>query len=127
MSFNHFYRGMMGPSWESDMELRRSDASLKSKASEASQDIRQLRQQVDKLRLICRALCEVLINETPLTEDALLDLIDEIDLRDGKMDGRMKQAPTKCSACERTIGIGRPKCQYCGADAEYDSPLDEMI
>jgi hypothetical protein len=127
MSFDQFLsEGLMGPSWAND-ERRRNDASLRSAASDASNDIRQLQQQVDKLRMVCRALCETLIDTTPLTEERLLDLIDEIDQRDGMRDGRMKEAPTKCSACERTIGIGRPRCQYCGADAIYDSPLDEMI
>lgn len=127
MSFNQFYRGMMGPSWESEMELRRSEASLKSAASEASQDIRQLQIQVDKLRLVCRSLCEALINETQLTEDALLNLIDEIDQRDGNLDGRMKPQPVKCTACNRNAGAGKVRCQYCGEPVDSASDLDRKF
>ena len=84
----------------------------------------QLRRQVEKLRLVSRALCELLIEQTNLTEDAVLNRIDEIDLRDGNLDGRMRGAPMKCPACQRTVGLNRTRCQYCGANADRRSSLD---
>jgi hypothetical protein len=128
MSFDEFlYGGMMSPSWANDMDLRQRDASLRSAVSDAANEIRQLKQQVDKLRLVSRALCELLTENSGLTEGAILDRIDEIDLRDGSADGRMKVAPVMCPACNRTVGLGRLKCQYCGAEAATDASLDDRI
>lgn len=86
-----------------------------------------LERQVQKLRLVCRALCEILIETTALTEEDLLDRIDEIDLRDGSRDGQMKAAPVKCRKCGRHAGNGKARCQYCGEVVVSDSGLDSKI
>lgn len=89
--------------------------------------VRRLSAQVEKLRIVSRALCELLMETAGLTEDAILDRINEVDLRDGSQDGKMKLTPLICPACNRTVGLGRLKCQYCGAEAASDASLDDKI
>ena len=90
-------------------------------------DVDRLEMQVEKLRLVSRALCELLIESTGLTEDQLLAKIDEIDLRAGSKDGQMSARAEKCPECGRTAGLGRVRCQYCGAPVTGAQGLDAKI
>lgn len=127
MSFEHFYQGMTGPTWASGMADRRDIAEQRSKLNVAEDRVRRLEGQVEKLRLVCRSLCEVVVSETRFTEESLMDLIDEVDGRDGKVDGRMSVATRTCPACNRNFGRDRPNCQYCGVPAERDDGLDNIV
>ena len=40
----------------------------------------------------------------------------EIDLRDGKADGKMTRSDTDCFQCGRRLGKRRRNCLYCGAN-----------
>jgi rubrerythrin len=44
----------------------------------------------------------------------IMNKIEEIDLRDGKADGKESQ-PTVCPDCGHTISKRRSNCFYCGA------------
>ncbi len=59
-------------------------------------DVDRLEMQVEKLRLVSRALCEILIESTGITEEQLLSRIDEIDMRDGSRDGQMRATAGTC-------------------------------
>jgi ribosomal protein S27AE len=70
---------------------------------------------VDKLFLIAKALWTILKEEHGYTDDGLLQKIKEIDLEDGKLDGKISKAEKpSCPKCGRKV-IGRhPVCLYCG-------------
>lgn len=95
-------------------------------ANKVSQ-VKQLERRVEKLRLATRALCELLTERTQLTEKDILDRIDQIDYRDGQMDGRLVARSGECKACQRNNGAGRTKCQYCGEPVRDASGLDGKI
>ena len=90
-------------------------SSAKHTAKRAEEEVRDLRQRVDGLTLACQALWEVLRAHTGLTDDAILRKMEEVDLRDGKVDGKIAPKPISCTRCARTTNATRPNCIYCGA------------
>ena len=66
----------------------------------------------------------ILVPERTCNTEQLVAKIDEIDLRDGALDGRSaKTPPTQCDACGRTLAKRQPVCIYCGTDAESRDPF----
>lgn len=88
------------------------------KARESTDDVRDLRAQVERLQMICEGMWTILRERTGATEQQLLDLIEEIDLRDGKLDGRCVKPPAKCARCQRVVSVRTNVCLYCGAMQE---------
>jgi len=72
-----------------------SDAVVR-KVSSVKADTGELRQAVDKLSLITRALWEIIAKSQGLSDEDLVNKVNEIDLRDGALDGKMKPAIKKC-------------------------------
>ncbi|MFO1519712.1 MAG: hypothetical protein U1F57_08650 [bacterium] len=42
----------------------------------------------------------------------------EIDLQDGKLDGKLKRKPLECKKCQRVVSPRYVKCPYCGEAVE---------
>lgn len=91
-------------------------ANNRSDAARNEGEIRALQNEVDRLGIICEALWELLAERADLQEVDLIEKMSEIDLRDGKLDGRKdtKNGPRDCSRCKRTMLTDRPVCLYCG-------------
>ncbi|MCA3006104.1 MAG: hypothetical protein IOD15_12205 [Phycisphaerales bacterium] len=77
-------------------------------------DVDELEQRVDRLTLLNAALWELLRDRAKLTEADLVNKVQEIDLRDGRSDGRIRSTPKVCDACGRTISSRHQRCLYCG-------------
>lgn len=95
-------------------------------SSPASGEVLELRNDIERLLMITEALWSFLQKEHGYTEDDLIKRIAEIDLRDGKLDGRVAQGEGSVHACEvcgRAVGRRRPTCLYCGA-AIVNRPFD---
>ncbi len=88
------------------------------RAAGAALEIQDLRSQVDRLYMITEALWTLLKRETNCTEEELGKLVEEIDMRDGKLDGRMASVPPKCPSCSRTVSARTGTCIYCGTRAD---------
>jgi rRNA maturation endonuclease Nob1 len=86
-----------------------------SKAGRASDDIAQLRRQIDRLALASQAMWELLRDSSGLTEDDLQTKILEIDLRDGKADGKITSSVCVCPSCGHNTNTRRSLCLMCGA------------
>ena len=97
-----------------------------SQAHEATRYVRHLEAKVDRLALICRAMWEVLRENDNLTEEDLLKKVEEVDLLDGKLDGKVTIAPKKCSSCGRQMAPKHTRCLYCGEEKLLDSAFDSM-
>ncbi|MHC4995338.1 MAG: hypothetical protein ACYTGQ_09830 [Planctomycetota bacterium] len=96
----------------------RVDASqAKAVAREVSTETKLLRAEIDRLYLINEALWTVVRDAVGLDDQKLIDAMEEIDLRDGRLDGRAEatHAPDHCPNCRRTMLRHRPLCIYCGA------------
>ena len=86
------------------------------KATEAASGIRDVRERLDHLALACMAMWSLLREKTDLTEEDLMERAKQIDLADGKEDGRLKLGVLKCAQCERVMSHRHTRCLYCGAD-----------
>ena len=84
------------------------------KATDFQTRVRQLEDQVNRLTLVNHAVWSLLSEKLGLTEQQLLDRANEIDLRDGKLDGKVTRTPTACTKCHRTLHPRHNRCLYCG-------------
>jgi hypothetical protein len=56
----------------------------------------------------------IMCEKLGVTDDDLLNRINDIDLSDGKLDGKIRKKPVACPKCNRTIPSRLPNCMYCG-------------
>jgi len=84
------------------------------RAGDLSMDVKDLCNRVDSLTLVSMALVELLKKETTLTDDVIRKKIEEIDLLDGKIDGKVARPPLDCPSCNRRNNARRTHCLYCG-------------
>ena len=69
---------------------------------------------IDKLFLITHALWELLKTEHGYTDEMLAQKVLEMDLADGKLDGKIaKTERPNCSSCGKKLGR-HPACMFCG-------------
>lgn len=83
-------------------------------------DVTLMKAQVGRLMLLNQALWELLQARVGLTEEELLRVVNEVDLRDGKADGQLTEHPVRCPKCERINTSRHAKCLYCGQEFEGD-------
>jgi len=102
-----------------------SDAAQK-KAMNINAEVISLRQAIDKLVLINRALWEIIAESRGLSDEYLMNKVNEIDLRDGTLDGKIKTAVKKCPSCGRTMSQSRGACLYCGTKDTEANPFDSI-
>jgi hypothetical protein len=80
-----------------------------------------LRNDVERLMMITEALWTMLAEQYGYTEEELVRRIHDIDLRDGRLDGKVASAgPSKCPHCGRVLEKSRPYCIYCGKPVLQD-------
>ena len=94
------------------------------RATHATNQVEHLRREVNRLLMITEALWEIVRTKEGMTDAELVAKIDEIDLRDGAIDGkRAKEPPKDCPNCNRTLPRRQPTCIYCGTSAESRDPF----
>ena len=89
-----------------------------SKAGEAEIRVRELEESLAKTMLICESLWELLRDRTGLTQDDLITKLQEVDLRDGMLDGKNKTRTRACPKCNRSTSQRHSRCMYCGEPFE---------
>ena len=98
-----------------DAEDQASDASRRS--GDTARELTELRRAAEGLALANQALWELLRDRLKLGEQELLDKMQEIDLRDGRRDGRVTpagDAVPMCGRCNRRLSPRHERCIYCG-------------
>ncbi len=93
-------------------------------ADNSVDQIRDLQDAVERLALACRAMWELLRQSSGCTEEQLLDKVRELDLLDGKKDGKLRAAAKLCSQCSRPNNVRRAACLYCGEELPAGSAFD---
>jgi len=74
-----------------------------------------LEARLDQLELACASMWELLRDKFQLTDAELMAKIEEVDLRDGVRDHKMRRPLAACPNCQRTIATkSRIRCIYCG-------------
>jgi hypothetical protein len=81
---------------------------------------------VSRLALITQAVWELLKEHHHLDDTDLLAKIEEIDLRDGKADGKAGATAKTCLGCGRKLSTRFAQCVYCGCDNPHYSPFTGM-
>jgi hypothetical protein len=102
---------------EQQQEAARADFKVRkvsSKIETLAEEVGSLQQRVERLTLTCQAMWELIKDNTDLTEEELFVKMTEIDLRDGKLDGKLGQQVLICSNCGRKVSSKRSTCFYCG-------------
>jgi hypothetical protein len=74
----------------------------------------ELHRRLEKLTLVCRSMWTLCQERFKITEEELIQRTMEIDLLDGKADGRVSVPAQDCKACGRKIASHHARCVYCG-------------
>lgn len=78
---------------------------------------RNLEKRIEHLELACAGLWEILKEKHGYSDEDLVAAIREVDLRDGKEDGRVRMTEAKCPHCGRQLLARRSKnCSWCGQE-----------
>ena len=85
------------------------------KSYDLERRIKQLEAEVDSLTLILMAMWELFGKSNGLFMKDLEAKMQEIDLRDGKLDGKASAGPRVCGECNRPLADRRRVCVYCGS------------
>ena len=85
-----------------------------SRVLNAQEEIRELRHQVERITLLNQALWELIREKAGLTDADLERMAQEIDMRDGQLDGKMGGRAFTCPTCHRVSNAKHYKCLYCG-------------
>ncbi|MAP23455.1 MAG: hypothetical protein CL589_21240 [Alteromonadaceae bacterium] len=88
-----------------------SQAKYRSEGNESH--LKVLEDKIDSLYLLNLAALE-LLNELGISKEKIESKIEEIDLRDGKADGKVS-SPTNCPDCGHRISKKRTHCFFCGS------------
>src|SRR4029450_8618647 len=95
-------------------QARHAATQAETAAGRAGRDIAELERVIESLTLTCQAMWELLREQTHLTDEMLLERMQEVDLRDGQRDGRISSATATCPGCSRVHSARREQCLYCG-------------
>lgn len=81
-------------------------------AKNANSQIEILHERIDSLSLAVMALGE-LLQDVGFSKEMIMNKIESIDLRDGKLDGKLSETRS-CNGCGRTVAGRHVVCLYCG-------------
>lgn len=109
----HTFRSMQAAS---DASAARTDA------RGARLDVRMVADQLDRTLLACEAMWTILRDKMGVTDEELLERINELDLSDGKLDGKVTRAgAVTCENCKRSVSKRFVRCMYCGHELQRDA------
>ena len=86
--------------------------------------VRELADRIDRLQLVCTALWALLEEKTGLKAEDLAAKVNELDLADGKLDGKISRDIQSCEKCGRALSPRHQKCLYCGSAKLHKNPFD---
>jgi hypothetical protein len=96
------------------------------KSDVLAQRVADLEGALDRLLLVTRAVWELARDQAGLTEEALLQKIEEVDVRDGVKDGKLTEPAKRCPRCSRTMSKRHRRCLYCGVEDGENDPFDAV-
>lgn len=94
--------------------------SARSDARAAARNVRTVEARLDRVLLTCEAMWTILRDKLGVTDMELIERMNDIDLSDGQLDGKVHKPPLACPKCNRTISAHLPKCMYCGKPVVHD-------
>ena len=85
------------------------------KTAPVTTEIEDLKRKVSALEIACQAMFEIMESRLDVSEKAIIEKMEEIDRRDGNLDGKTAPAVVICAECGRKTNDARSNCVYCGA------------
>ncbi len=95
-------------------------AEAKGTARAVGRGVEDLEVRLDRALMACEAMWSLLRDKLGLTDLELLDRINEVDLSDGQLDGKVRKTAVSCPSCGRTIATRFSKCMYCGQAVTHE-------
>jgi hypothetical protein len=89
-------------------------------ARSAEASVRALQTRLDRTMLACETMWAILSEKLGVTEEDFVAKMNEIDLLDGQLDGKVRKTAVSCPSCNRTISARFAKCMYCGQGIVHD-------
>ncbi|MBI4717409.1 MAG: hypothetical protein HY763_06365 [Planctomycetes bacterium] len=89
-------------------------------ATAARNKVDELELKLDRALLTCEALWTLLRDKFGVSDVELVQRINELDLSDGRLDGKVRKSAVSCPKCGRAIARRFPKCMYCGQAVVHD-------
>jgi len=82
----------------------------------ASSELDAARQRIGRQELLIQTLIGVLLEKGLCTKEEFLELLDAVDMLDGKRDGKLADASNgvECGSCGTKNVSGKPTCVWCG-------------
>jgi hypothetical protein len=79
-----------------------------------------IQREIEKLLMITEALWRIVKEEHGYSDELLIQKIQEVDMRDGTLDGRVSKSAERptCPKCGRVIIRNQHACLFCGAPVE---------
>lgn len=81
---------------------------------------------IEKLKLYNAALTVIIMKKLGVTEAEINDLVNDLDLLDGKVDGTLAMKTAKCAHCGKVLNNRLDSCMYCGV-LDTSRPFIETI
>lgn len=106
-------------------EAQNTAEQARSAARTTEWQMQDLKRRVQSLAITCQALWELLAERLNLDENLVLQKMQEIDLRDGKADGRISTSVVSCPSCSRPNKASRSQCLYCGSSLPASHIFDK--
>lgn len=75
---------------------------------------------LDRVLLAFEALWTLVREKLPVSDEDLAARMNELDLSDGRLDGKVRKSAVSCPSCGRTISRRLPRCMYCGQAIVHD-------
>lgn len=107
-------RGGMDPSAHAEA------AQAKGEARATRTKVAELEARLERTLLACEAMWTLLRDKIGVTDLELIERINDVDLSDGRLDGKVRKTAVSCPSCGRTISRRFPKCMYCGQAIMHD-------
>jgi hypothetical protein len=103
-----------------DPSARMAASDARTQAREAKTEVDELRFDLERLMLVTEALWRIVREKVQCTDEELVQRIQDIDLEDGKLDGRKSPTPARdCPHCQRKLLKHQPRCFYCGKPVQF--------
>ncbi len=114
--------------WDMAQDQRIGEVSSKasgarSQAQTAQEQTEQLESRLESLMLANAAMWSLLRERLGVTDGELIERMRQIDLLDGKADGKMSARVLECPTCKRTMSTRFRRCVYCGTPVAGGSPF----
>ncbi len=93
------------------------------KAAEAKTDVKFLEDRLDRMTLLTTAMWTLVQEKVGVTEEELAARIEELDLSDGKRDGKINVKAQPCEGCGRKVSPRHFRCMYCGRERPNPLPM----